>query len=314
MRTSIVILVCAMAFVVTSPAWGEFVTNGLIGLHDANTYSGTGPLNDSVTSDGYDATGTLESSITHTAPAGGDPGFFTNFENGGNGQITFDVGPTTIGSGDFTFSVWVNKSSGGQNAHLGFIGSPTENATPMAPEGNGIAIFQVRSGDANSPNGFRTPITQGGDYQDSDTANAYVPANSGAREVPADLFNNTTPLFDGTWHLFTLTRSGCDVTAYFDTDNATHPENATCPGAHAIVDISGAATPLHVNGHSNSGRILRSEDKINKVLLWDRVLSPAEIAQNVAAGPGAVIPEPASLALLGLGGLLMVMFRRRRNR
>ena len=37
------ISVCVLVLAVASPAWGQVVTSGLIGAHDAGLYSGNGP-------------------------------------------------------------------------------------------------------------------------------------------------------------------------------------------------------------------------------------------------------------------------------
>jgi len=291
MRTSSVILICSMVFVATSLAWGGVVTSGLIGAHDANTYSGSGPWSDSISGDGYDATGTPDAGVTHTAASGSDPGYWSGFSNG---QVSFDTGPGVIGTGDFTFSLWVNKSSGPTGAHKGFIGDNN---------GGGLAVYQVRDGDGSTPSSLRSPISiTGGNYQDSDTPRAHDPS-SGASAIPG-----ITPLFDSTWHLYTLTRSGANMFSYFDADNATHET-----GNHTAATDMSNNPPLHINASAINGRILSGEDKTGSMFLYNRVLSQSEIEQNVNAGPGAVVPEPVSLALIGLGGLLMFMIRRRRS-
>ena len=54
---------------------------------------------------------------------------------------------------------------------------------------------------------------------------------------------------------------------------------------------------------------------INKILLYDRLLSEAEITQNFnaggVAGELAVVPEPGTLGVMAVG-LIAVVFRRRR--
>ena len=265
--TTCLFLVSAMTFAVASPARGGIVSGGLIGAHDANTYNGAGPWMDETLGDNYDAMGTPDFGIIHTAPNGADPGYWSGFSSG---QITFDTGPGVIGTGDFTFSLWVNKSSGPTGSHKGFIGDNS---------GNGFAVYQVRDGDGSTPSSLRSPISiAGGNYQDSDTPRAHDP-DSGASAIPG-----ITPLFDGTWHLYTVTRSGGNMFSYFDADNATHET-----GNHTAATDMSNNPPLHINGNSITGRILSGEDKVNKMLLWNRVLSQAEIAQNVAAGPTALI-------------------------
>jgi len=47
----------------------------------------------------------------------------------------------------------------------------------------------------------------------------------------------------------------------------------------------------------------------SNMAIWDRPLGPDEIA--MLGGPGAAVPEPMTIALLGLGGLGLV--RRKRS-
>jgi len=277
--TAGMILVCAFVSAVASPGWGQLVTGGLVQAHDASLYSGAGDWFDAVTGDGYDAIGTLGSSIIYEPPAGDEPGYFTGFlstpDGDESGAITFDVGPSVIGTGDFTFSVWVNKTDpgagqgGGPGSHAGFIG------------GGGFSIYQIRMGDGSSGGSLRAEISPG----NTDSGNAHDPPNSGS----AGSFPNAPPLFDGTWRLFTLTRSGplnTDMAMYFDGENSTTPLGAA--GSNILADLTGVSGP-NINAHRASGRILGPSDRINKVLFYNRALSPAEIAQNVAAGPTALI-------------------------
>jgi len=51
---------------------------------------------------------------------------------------------------------------------------------------------------------------------------------------------------------------------------------------------------------------------IDEFRIWDNALTESQITNAFALGPNTVIPEPASLALLGLGGLTLL--RRTNNR
>jgi len=311
MRTSYVILICSMVFAATSPAWGGLVTSGLINAHDAALYSGTGSWNDAVTGDAFDAVGTVGSGITHVPADGGSPASMTGFSNCADGDgsctIEFDTGAGgAVSTGDWTYSMWINKSDpsagqgGGPGSHAGFIG------------GGGFSVYQIRAGDSSSGSSLRGEINSG---SNTDSGSAHDPPNSGS----AGSFPNAPPIFDGNWHLYSLVKSGpnkADVNHYFDGENASvylGPPGQDFTATANNIDLTGTS-PHNINAHRASGRILGPNDKVNKTLFYNRALSPAEIQMNVDAGPNAVVPEPTSLALLGLGGMLMFLCRGRRNR
>ena len=228
---------------------------------------------DALTFDGYNATGTLEAGITHTPADGGMPAWFAGFDYAN--QIVFDVEPAVIGTGDFTYSVWINKSDpgagdagglDGPGSHGGFIG------------GSGFSIYQIRSGDSSSKSSIRVHMSPGG----VDTARADDPENGGTASTGCCA--GFDPLFDGNWRLFTVTRASNHYEAYFGTNNVSVPSVDD-----DAKDLNGVS-PLHINAHHTSGRILGPTDKINKTLFYNRALTEGEIAQNLAAGPTAVVP------------------------
>ena len=264
-----VVLACVLALTLAGPAWGQgIVQGGLIGAHDAGLYGGFGDWQDEVLGDDYDASGTPSANITHVGPAGNEPGYFTGFS--GADEITFDVGPTVIGTGDFTFSMWVNKSSEPVGSHSGFIGDTST--------GSGFSIFQISSVDGQSGSALRNQFTDGNSYANWDSGNAHNPGAG-----PNGPFPNAPPLFDGNWHMYTFTGSGQQGNIYFDDEDVTVPQTVNA------VDMSNNA-PLHINSVSHGdGRILSENDRVNKVLFYDRALMPGEIAANFAAGPRATV-------------------------
>jgi len=107
---------------------------------------------------------------------------------------------------------------------------------------------------------------------------------------------------DGQWHHMALQRSGTTVSVWVD--GTQNPITATQAN-----DFSG---PLRLGGDAeNWGESLTG--LLSDIAIWNVALSADEIA-GLADGSltPLTIPEPASLALIGLGSLLIVSQRRRR--
>ena len=73
---------------------------------------------------------------------------------------------------------------------------------------------------------------------------------------------------------------------------------------------------LYTSGHDNPYLVLCGDNDgddalmyFSNIAIWDRPLTPEEIGD--LGSPGAAIPEPATIALLGLGGLALIRKKRR---
>jgi hypothetical protein len=254
------------------PAGAAHVTSGLIGAHDAGGAGWNGTTwSDQVTGDGYDATGTLGGGVSHTAASGPDPAYFT-FTSTTADRIWFDVVPTVLGTGDFTVQMWLNVATAGQGGlHAGLLGSFNSASVPK-----GFGIGQISLSDGTWPGAIVGTASDGTNWTQS---------NNNGGNAEADVF-------DGNWRLLTVQRDGTTYDMWFDGVEQGMYDGWT---GTTVIDMAdaGVTIPLHINAGANDhasghGR-LGGTDKVNKVLVYDRHLTQAEIEQNLAAGPTEVI-------------------------
>ena len=275
------------------PAVAGLVSNGLIGAHDAGVgWDGTN-LNDANTGDGYDAVGTPTAGVTHTAASGSDPAYFSFA--GKHDRINLDALPTALGTADFTVQMWVNMTSGSEQwQHTGFLGNSLASG-----DTNGLAFGMLRgsAGKGLLAWTMSTPVPSGWpptDYQQSTTG------------------NQEGPLTDGTWHQMTIVREAVGASSglriWMDETEITGSGDQLGD----TVDMGLATMTMDINGpYGTVGGRMKSGDKFNKLLVYNRALSQSEIEQNFNAGAAATVPEPASLTLLGIGAALVLLRRRR---
>lgn len=278
------------------PAVAGIVTNGLIGAHDAGVgWDGTN-LNDANIGDGYDAVGTPTGGVTHTAASGSDPAYFSFA--GTHDRINLDALPHALGTGDFTVQMWVNMTSGSEQwQHTGFLGNSLASGDTY-----GFALGMLRGSAGkgllawtmSSPADEHTAGWPPSDYQQSTTG------------------NQETPLTDGTWHQMTVVREAVGASSglrlWMDETEITGSGDQLGD----TVDMGLATFAMDINGpYGTVGGRMKSGDKFNKLLVYNRALSQSEIEQNLNAGAAATVPEPASLTLLGIGAALVLLRRRR---
>jgi len=272
------------------------VTSGLIGAHDAGVgWDGTN-LNDANTGDGYDAVGTPTAGVTHTAASGSDPAYFSFA--GKHDRINLDALPTALGTGDFTVQMWVNMTSGSEQwQHTGFLGNSLASGLT-----NGFAFGMLRG---SAGKGLLVW-----------TMGSAVPTDWGT--TPPDDYQQSTsgnqegPLTDGTWHQMTITREAVGASSGI---RIWMDETEVTSGGDQLgttVDMGEATMTMDINGpYGTVGGRMKNGDKFNKLLVYNRALSQAEIELNFNAGAAATVPEPASLTLLGIGAALVLLRRRR---
>lgn len=110
---------------------------------------------------------------------------------------------------------------------------------------------------------------------------------------------NAIDITDGTWHHIGLSVTGGNVTIYVD----------GVARASAAYTGSGTATVFQIGSRFGDGN--RSVTaQIDDVSVWDGALSDAQML-TLSSNAATVVPEPTSTALLGLGGLALILRRRK---
>jgi hypothetical protein len=184
-----------------------------------------------------------------------------------------------FGSSDFSIQVWVNFN------------------TIDAREQTLIEKFSGQAG----PGWTISKVTRSGNNEMEFYASPFGPIDS-------------TPLSisTGAWHQVVVTRTGSSFSLYFD-DSVVG--SGTFSGS-----IDPSSNPLLVGRRDGADpRDFAVDGRLDEIAIWDRALSPSEVAGLWNGGQGMLIPtavpEPSTavLACMGATGLIGYVRSHRRN-
>ena len=145
--------------------------------------------------------------------------------------------------------------------------------------------------------------------------NTIAPKSNGFNDAQTyvngpDFVNHDNVYTPGTWQQVLLTYSS-DGT---NTTLTTYIDGVAQAGVITETTSALSDTGIHI-GNARTGAGTRAFDgKIDEFGAWNRVLTSTEISQvyqNGLNGNALTVPEPSSTALLGLGGIALILRRRK---
>ncbi|MGB0991227.1 MAG: LamG-like jellyroll fold domain-containing protein [Akkermansiaceae bacterium] len=263
------------------------LTTGLVGYYDGSTLN-----NHAAASDGDAVT----SSGVGVNVAGGQVG--TAYEFDGTGADTFTV-LTSYGSGatdlgeTFTVAAWYQVSS---------------TADPSGNSGDRMFVWENAS-----DHDFSYWIDEDGGGNNGGNING-----NGAMYVDDTTVNFAhVHTFGGSWdHVAqTIVTSGANttVTTFINGSNVGSLTRATADFGNPGLQAGLIDTGINFGRARTPSSDRPFDGLIDEIAIWDRELTSTEITEAFNRGNAglAVVPEPSSTALLGLGGLALILRRRK---
>ena len=192
-------------------------------------------------------------------------------------------------------AISVSRNGGGyvsMGTNFGLSGTFSVAAwVKTAPGYQTADAIMVSKHTGGSSNGYFLGMNTSAGFGQTDKAYFYPSASFGQEAI------STTNVNDGDWHLIVGVFDSGTARMYVDDGPA---EDMTGPGLSIVAN----AAPFLVGGvFNNNANVSRFDGLIDDVRLYDEALTQSQIE--------ALIPEPASLALLGVGGLAILVRRKR---
>ena len=138
--------------------------------------------------------------------------------------------------------------------------------------------------------------TGANDWQIEDTSNLKVLADA------TDLVSTVSSLASDTWYHVVMWTDGTDGKFYLTQEGSSLSLEATQTGTYSMDDFR-----IGVNRAQN----ITWEGDYASIAIYDTALTEDELNVLRVSGPIEIVPEPSSTALLGLGGLALMLRRKR---
>ena len=224
-----------------------------------------------------------------------------------DGDATAIVGPNGVANGSPTA---ITDMNGNPNGAVKFDGSSDyyNLGTIASTLSAGSMSFWARTDvHGNDKGAIAMGVSGGGSaeyfvIQDRSDGSWRSDVDNGASRL--DAFDNDPPVTTGTWHHVAATfAAGGSLKVYINGTQQTDVQALSA--AHDLANLGNWL----VGAERVGSRFYNGA--LDDVRLYDNELSALEVSALNAAGP-LYVPEPATMSLLALGGLVMIRRRRRR--